>query len=150
MLKKHLKKGCWSLTLPREGMQVDGLDIVIEGNEFCTTFSFGEGWLNLNKEIELVEGEEKGDKKHPIVNVNMMEIVHDMSWKWFSKRPISTTTFFLRLRWQEPQLKMLEIHVHFQAQLKNRIFYKYIFFYQDSNDEKKWWNMIIYIYIYIV
>lgn len=84
----------------------------------------------MNKEIELVEGasEEKGDKEHPIVNVNMMEIVHDMSWKRFSKKPISTTTFLLRLRWQEPQLKMLEIHVHFQAQLKNTIFYKYCFF----------------------
>jgi hypothetical protein len=44
-------------------------------------------------------GEEKGDKEHPIVNVNMVEIVHDMSWKQFSKRPISTTIFFLRLRW---------------------------------------------------
>lgn len=43
MLKKQLKKWCWSLTLPREGMQVDGLDIVIEGNESCPTYSFGEG-----------------------------------------------------------------------------------------------------------
>jgi hypothetical protein len=32
------------------------------------------------------------------------------------------------LRLQEPQLKLLEIHVHFQAQLKNKIFYKYCFF----------------------
>lgn len=93
-------------------------------------------------------GEEKGDKEHPIVNVNMVEIVHDMSWKQFSKRPISTTIFFLRLRWWEPQLKLLEIHVHFQAQLKKTIFYKYCFVIEIETI-KKLDGIWRYIYIYI-
>ncbi len=66
--------------------------------------------------MELVEsvGEEKGDKEQPIINVNMVEIVHDMSWKQFSKRPILITTFYFYWDWNDE---------------KNVVEYEYIYIY---------------------